>query len=265
MNDNIKTGFEGYFKVECIKDGKVVDIFEDHNTIMMSARRSMAEIFLNRKNLDKNIQFANRFVIGTEGSTISEYTPKSEQSGFNKDKLHQCLYSEQPIVVVSTSNTSNTNDLHKWDIVRYNNKYYRYTGEDKTLSITDTVIGTEDFIQVSKPYYYDVNFSLEGNTYNGTNLAIGTSKDNRCGCTVSMPEDVSNDILKQTICQFVFTIPKNQANKQHSASEVGFNSEISLFTEAGLYVNGRLFSMKTFPSKVKDDTTELKITWRIIF
>jgi hypothetical protein len=250
MNDNIKTGFEGYFKVECIKDGKVVDIFEDHNTIMMSARRSMAEIFLNRKNLDKNIQFANRFVIGTEGSTISEYIPKSEQSGFNKDKLHQCLYSEQPIVVVSTSNTNN---LHKWDIVRYNNKYYRYTGEDKTLSITDTVIGTEDFMQVSKPYYYDVNFSLEGNTYNGTNLAIGISKDNRCGCTVSMPEDVSKDILK------------HQANKQHSASEVGFNSEISLFTEAGLYVNGRLFSMKTFPSKVKDDTTELKITWRIIF
>lgn len=262
MDDIMKTGFEGYFKVECIKDGKVIDIFEDHNTIMRSARRSMAEIFLNRKNLDKNIQFANRFVIGTEGSTISEYTPKSEQSGFNKDKLHQCLYSEQPVVTATEGGDA---DLHKWDIVRYNNKYYRYTGEDKTLSITDTVIGTEDFTQVSKPYYYDVNFSLEGNTYNGTNLAIGTSKDNRCSCTVSMPEDVSPDILNQTICQFVFTIPKNQANKQHSASEVGFNSEISLFTEAGLYVNDRLFSMKTFPAKVKDDTTELKVTWKIIF
>ena len=262
MDDIMKTGFEGYFKVECIKDGKVIDIFEDHNTIMRSARRSMAEIFLNRKNLDKNIQFANRFVIGTEGSTISEYTPKSEQTGFNKDKLHQCLYSEQPVVTVTEGGDA---DLHKWDIVRYNNKYYRYTGEDKTLSITDTVIGTEDFTQVSKPYYYDVNFSLEGNTYNGTNLAIGTSKDNRCSCTVSMPEDVSPDILNQTICQFVFTIPKNQANKQHSASEVGFNSEISLFTEAGLYVNDRLFSMKTFPAKVKDDTTELKVTWKIIF
>lgn len=262
MDDIMKTGFEGYFKVECIKDGKVIDIFEDHNTIMRSARRSMAEIFLNRKNLDKNIQFANRFVIGTEGSTISEYTPKSEQSEFNKDKLQQCLYSEQPVVTVTKGGNA---DLHKWDIVRYNNKYYRYTGEDKTLSITDTVIGTEDFTQVSKPYYYDINFSLEADTSNNTNLAIGTSKDNRCGCTVSMPEDVSPDILNQTICQFVFTIPKNQANKQHSASEVGFNSEISLFTEAGLYVNGRLFSMKTFPAKVKDDTTELKVTWKIIF
>jgi len=262
MKDQIRTGFEGYFKVECIKDGKVVDVFEDHNTIMMSARRSMAEIFLNRKNIDKNIQFANRFVIGTEGCTFSEYTPKSEQTGFNKDKLHQCLYSEQPVITVTEGSNA---DLRKWDIVKYYNKYYRYTGEDKVLPITDTAINGEDFVQTSKPYYYNINFSLEGNTYDGTNLTIGASKDNRCGCTVSIPEDVSEDILKQTICQFVFTIPKSQANNQHNASEAGFNSEVSLFTEAGLYVNGRLFSMKTFPAKVKDDTTELKITWRIIF
>ena len=59
MQDKIKTGFEGYFKIECIKDGKVIDSFEEHNTIMRSARRSMAEIFLNSKNNSK--EFANIF------------------------------------------------------------------------------------------------------------------------------------------------------------------------------------------------------------
>lgn len=262
MDDIMKTGFEGYFKVECIKDGKVIDIFEDHNTIMRSARRSMAEIFLNRKNIDKNVQFANRFVIGTEGCTFSEYTPKSEQTGFNKDKLHQCLYSEQPVVTVTEGSDA---DLHKWDIVKYYNKYYRYCEEDAVVTITDSLINSEKFIPTVKPYYYDINFSLETDTFNNTNLAIGASRDNRCSCMVSLPEDVSPDILNQTICQFVFTIPKNQANNQHNVNDAGFNSEISLFTEAGLYVNGRLFSMKTFPAKVKDDTTELKVTWKIIF
>lgn len=261
MNDNIKTGFEGYFKVECIKDGKVIDVFEDHNTIMRSARRSMAEIFLNRKNTDKNLQFANRFVIGTEGSTTTDYIPKSEQTGFNKNKLQQCLYSEQPVITVSKGSNA---DLHKWDVVKYYNKYYRYSGDDGVVSISDAIIA-EKFIEAGKPYYYGIDFSLKGDTTSNTNLAIGTSKNNRCSCTVSLPEDISPDILNQTICQFVFTIPKNQANSQHNANDVGFNSEISIFTEAGLYVNGRLFSMKTFPAKVKDDTTELKVTWRIIF
>lgn len=262
MNDTIKTGFEGYFKVECIKDGQVIDVFEDHNTIMKSARRSMAEIFLNRKNVDKNVKFANRFVIGTEGGTTSDYLPKSEQVGFNKNKLQQCLYSEQPVITVSEGSNA---DLRKWDIVKYYSKYYRYCGEDGAVLISDANINSDKFIATSKPYNYGVDFSLETDTTSNTNLATGTSKTNRCSCTVSLPEDVSPDILNQTVCQFVFIIPKNQANSQHNANDVGFNSEISIFTEAGLYVNGRLFSMKTFPAKVKDDTTELKVTWRIIF
>ena len=59
MQENAPKTFEGYFKIECIKNGKVIDSFEDHNAIMRSARRSMAEIFLNRANNGK--QFVNRF------------------------------------------------------------------------------------------------------------------------------------------------------------------------------------------------------------
>jgi hypothetical protein len=49
------------------------------------------------------------------------------------------------------------------------------------------------------------------------------------------------------------------------------------YTEAAFYSNvdqnlgitdpeyGKIFSMRTFPAKIKDASTQLKITWRIIF
>jgi hypothetical protein len=43
------------------------------------------------------------------------------------------------------------------------------------------------------------------------------------------------------------------------------NDTTSVFTEAALYANGRIFSMKTFKAKVKDSTVLLRIVWTITF
>lgn len=265
MQENAPKTFEGYFKIECIKDGKVIDSFEDHNTIMHSARRSMAEIFLNRANNGK--QFANRFVLGTEGGTSTEYIPKTEAMGFSKDKPSQRIYAEDGFIqVVEGSRT-----LNKFCVIQYKNKWYRYLGETKSVAINDdTVRNTDLFVNVSKPYWYEITFDYSDKTKyvigtDSNNVATGDSLSNRCSVQVSLPTDGKTDILDQSICQFVFYIPKSEANGQHTPSDTGYSSNISLFTEAGLYVNGRLFSMKTFPAKVKDDTTEVQITWRIIF
>ena len=265
MQENAPKTFEGYFKIECIKDGKVIDSFEDHNAIMHSARRSMAEIFLNRANDDK--QFANRFVLGTEGGTSTEYIPKTEAMGFSKDKPSQRIYAEDGFIqVVEGSRT-----LNKFCVIQYKDKWYRYLGETESVAINDdTVRNTDIFVNVSKPYWYEITFDYSDKTkyvigMDSNNVATGNSLLNRCSVTVSLPTDGKTDILEQSICQFVFYIPKGEANGQHTPSDTGYSSNISLFTEAGLYVNGRLFSMKTFPAKVKDDTTEVQITWRIIF
>lgn len=265
MQENAPKTFEGYFKIECIKNGKVIDSFEDHNAIMHSARRSMAEIFLNRANNGK--QFANRFVLGTEGGTSTEYIPKTEAMGFSKDKPSQRIYAEDGFIqVVEGSRT-----LNKFCVIQYKNKWYRYLGETKSVAINDdTVRNTDLFVNVSKPYWYEITFDYSDKTKyvigtDSNNVATGSSLSNRCSVKVSLPTDGKTDILDQSICQFVFYIPKGEANNQHTPSDTGYSSNISLFTEAGLYVNGRLFSMKTFPAKVKDDTTEVQITWRIIF
>lgn len=266
MQDNIKTGFEGYFKIECLKDGKVIDVFEDHNTIMRSARRSMAEIFLNFKNGDK--EFANAFVLGTEGGFTSEYYPKTEESGFTKDKDPLCTYAEEGY---KNANLDTSVDLKKFNVIKVENKFYRYideTSDGVNISVNN-LSNTSKFIPCSKPYFYKIDFSLQTPVsytigMNSNNKAIGDSIFNGCSVLTALSTE-QEDILDRTTCIFTFSIPKDQGNNQHSAADEGFFGSTSLFTEAGLYVNGRLFSMKCFPAKVKDDSTEIRVTWKIIF
>jgi hypothetical protein len=67
---------------------------------------------------------------------------------------------------------------------------------------------------------------------------------------------------------YEFLISEDSANN---------NGNPIAYTEAALYTNvdqnigitdpdyGRIFAMRTFPAKIKDASTQLKITWRIIF
>ncbi len=57
--------------------------------------------------------------------------------------------------------------------------------------------------------------------------------------------------------QFTIDIVNYVANEQTDTA--------SIFTEAALYFHGRIFSMKTFKAKVKDDSVLLRIIWTINF
>ena len=71
-------------------------------------------------------------------------------------------------------------------------------------------------------------------------------------------------VQSDTTVTFTFTIGKENANEEYSSGEK-YTLPTSLFNEAALYVNNRIFSMKTFSTKVKDESVKLKITWSIIF
>jgi len=53
----------------------------------------------------------------------------------------------------------------------------------------------------------------------------------------------------------VVTVPVENAN------ETG----VVAYTEAALYSNEEMFSMKTFPARVKENTVKFIITWSIMF
>lgn len=238
MNEFYK--FKGQFRIESLdKDNNIIDVYEDHNYIMMPARRTISEMFTNTSNAGLKY-----LVLGTCGLTSND-VPITEENGFNKLRTH--LYSEY-------SNYTNSDSvyLYKHDIIRVNSKYYRYTGNDNTVSLTASNINSL-FNEIDKPYTYKLQ--AKTNVFNGiTNIAKNTDNS----CVISYTTD-TGDNLNNTTVTYTFEIGLTQGNEED------LERQMSVFNEAGMYINNRLFCMKCFPNKVKDNSTRLKIVWKIIF
>lgn len=63
----------------------------------------------------------------------------------------------------------------------------------------------------------------------------------------------------------VFTDCNSVTYKFSIEEGLGHGGDFTAYTEAGLYAGAVLFSMKTFAAKVKDESTQLEITWKIYF
>lgn len=105
----------------------------------------------------------------------------------------------------------------------------------------------------SKPYIVKIPF-----TFPGANDIDGSE---------NVPEgyNYSVQITQQdTSVTFVVIIPMVEGNAQYIDND-DYGIPTTIFTEAGLFVNGRIFSLKTFQGLTKDDSVKLKITWTITF
>jgi len=58
-----------------------------------------------------------------------------------------------------------------------------------------------------------------------------------------------------SVTQYIFEFPETAAN----------NTGTVTYTECAMYAGTEIFSMRTFPAKVKDNTVILRITWSITF
>ena len=239
MNEFYK--FKGHFKAEVVNsNNEVVDVYEDHNYIMLPARRVISEMFTNTNNTGLNY-----LILGTNG-TVDDI-PITEENGFSK--LRTSLYSEYKYYAKNT-----TQYLYKYSIIKVDSKYYKYLGETRNVFLSATSLAnTTNFEIISKPYTYKL--TVNTNVFDGeTNIA----KNSDNSCVISYTTD-SGDNLENTTVTYVYEIGMTQGNEQNP--ERGTSS----FTEAGMYINNRLFCMKCFPIKMKDNSTKLRITWKIIF
>lgn len=275
MIDTVKSPIEGRFKVEVLKDFEVIDSFEDHNTICINARRGMASIF---SNIVEAFQkpFACRLALGTCGVTKNRFTPRVENKTYTRDLQH--LFTEQYADDYITNYSSQTaNVLTPYKIYRYNDEYYRYLNPDNADSYTINhalLSNTNVFEKDYKPYLYTVPFDIFDKTFYSADLGYKMKVDrSKAQCeafvnVVNTTDATDNDgnvisNFKSTV-QFVWVIPKNYANNQISSSE--YDTQMTFFNEACLYVNDdQLFCYRAFPTKVKDSSTALRITWKIIF
>jgi hypothetical protein len=155
-------------------------------------------------------------------------------------------------------------------------------GSGEAIMINTLVIGTKGHdgnLLQPKTFSYDLSdlFSVNDSepvypiTFNRNGTIVNEGYD------PAMPDSDGTPTLlniytesstdNQTVV-YEFVIYEDSANN---------NGNPIAYTEAGLYTNvnqnigitdpeyGKIFAMRTFPAKIKDINTQLKITWRIIF
>lgn len=96
----------------------------------------------------------------------------------------------------------------------------------------------------------DKTFNVFGKLYNKDDVS-----PTKIDTTASSIQRV---VVDRTVT-YTITIPKNAGNSYN-----GTPATLS-FSEAALKCGQRIFSMKTFPARFKDDSLKLVITWSIIF
>jgi hypothetical protein len=106
---------------------------------------------------------------------------------------------------------------------------------------------------------YELNFQPSEGLLVQSLTALNSSDIDE-GCTIE--QTIAGNVLT-----FVAYIPEAAANKLVNTSVDG----VVPYTEAALYTNNaagtdeKIFSAKTFPVKVKEDTVAFEITWSITF
>lgn len=247
----------GHLTIERIDlNGNVIDTpVDSHNMIMSSARLSMAELFAN---MYQN-KWAHRFMFGTAGHKNGNvYTPKDAASGFTK--IRDRMFSQASLVTYGWGQI--VEFLNKYDIVKIADssgevRLWEYSGEDRTNEIlVENDLTNSPFWRVikSEPYYISVDFTLP---------RTNTPPE---GATNTEPGSLYDVQVTQqdTSVTFVIQIPMDCGNDQH-VNDPTFVIPTTVFTEASLWVNDRIFSLKTFQGVTKDNSIKLRVTWTITF
>lgn len=256
MQDTLN--FKGHFQIQALdalNNMTVLDEYVDDNMIMEDARASMSEIFAKLQTSTG----INKFTLGTLGHIgDSILVPKGKDDGFVKERTR--LFSETPTTPILPGQTLSI--IRKNDVMYIQatdlaaRGYYRFIAADVQNYVVNDIVITDtslwEFLGVTAPYTYSINFDLPGenSTPGGTVAANIIEDDTNSGSTVKVLQAGSS-------VTFTFDIATAAANSQDQTT--------SVFTEAALYANGRIFSMKTFKAKVKDSTVLLRIVWTITF
>lgn len=219
------TNFRGEFSITAYKKDGSIETYEDKNLIMDTARSNMAELIGGQIDVGLPI---NSFVIGNKG-----------HSNANSD-------------------TSNILD-------------YRLVGAEGFVSAKQELF-SEDVANDLGGLGDAANFSyvIDFDTKNIESVVTDSAaigKINPKGKTVTPSAEthvcsVTRTIIDRT-CTFEITVPDFAGNLDSGSG--GGGSGVVAYTEAALYAGNDIFSMKTFPARVKEETVKFVITWSIIF
>lgn len=242
----------GHFKIEALDENdNVVDMFEDKNLVMDLARPSMA-LMAGNVTLDNDAARSptvppigatdpsnpppyhpwiaepiNKFVLGTQGHRIEGGCEKYPEP-------------KQPNVTPAPGDDPDN---------YYDSTRYELFSERNDL-------GSYHFdLEFTPDGLSDDNFDVRGKFFEKRSPMAGKSID---ADTPDSKSNIQRVVIDRTVT-YTITIPRGAGNP-HSNNPPAFT-----FSEAALYCGPRIFSMKTFPARFKDDSVKLIITWSIIF
>jgi len=135
---------------------------------------------------------------------------------------------------------------------------YKKVGANDEFISTRTMLFSEDSnydnTNDKDSFVYEISFDAKSDN-------ISKVDDNASG-SIKGSSDVQTcevqRIITDRTCTYTITVPEPAGNNVGEGAVVAY-------TEAALYAGTKIFSMKTFPARVKEDSVKLVIKWAIIF
>lgn len=106
---------------------------------------------------------------------------------------------------------------------------------------------------------YRIGFATTGGLDVTDAKATGRMYSGSSAGAIDSVKNTVRRVVSDRTVTYTITVPATNANSGDAANPV------VAYTEAALYAGGEIFSMKTFPARVKEDTVKFVITWSIIF
>lgn len=107
---------------------------------------------------------------------------------------------------------------------------------------------------------YAVTFNTIGDVDVTDSVATGQLFNIDVSQIIDAPTNTVQRVVTDRTVTYTITIKSTNGNAISAPP-----NDIIAYTEAALYAGTDIFSMKTFPARVKESTVELVITWSIIF
>lgn len=112
---------------------------------------------------------------------------------------------------------------------------------------------------ISDAKNYRISFDPVGDVDITDEGAVGRMYAGDVAGTFDTIKNTVRRVVSDRTVTYTITVPATNANSGDPENPV------VAYTEAALYAGDEIFSMKTFPARVKEDTVKFEITWSIIF
>lgn len=199
----------------------------------------------------------------TEGFFKIEYLDNNENVLYTYEQKNMIMSKSKASVANSTLGTTPQIDYINKIVLGNAGHETSNLLVNKSFAYTRTRLFAEDRSNINDriyPIIFDP-LSIAGD------FSIPVTGEDETNVVKATPSTVSAKIVDNSTIEYVFSIPEANAN----GTGVAAWTEAALYTKRGEILNtnpivsGNIFAMRTFPAKVKENTSVFRITWRIVF